>query len=399
MPLENSKLLKLLVVAPDPNDISLIRDGLASERVEIFTEPNAEAALQRLAAIRPRIVLAELALPGLNGIEFLDRVLAQDSGTDFVLMSDCYSKESVVAAIRRGAREYLPKPLRFEKLRVFIRGLIAEADMRYQTSRLEHGMLETYQFEGLIGRSRLMLEVFTKIRRIAPHFQSVLLTGPAGTEKELVARALHRLNPACVGPFAICNCSALVESLVETELFGCTPGAFTGATQGRQGIFEYAHGGTVLLDEVGELSLLVQEKLLRVLRNREVQRVGSPVLHKVNVRLIAATHRNLRKMVADGQFTEDLFYRLSAVEITTPALARRKEDLPLLQKHFLAKYSSLYGKQITGISRRAQVRLALHSWPGNVRELENVIDSGCMLAAGDVIDLPDLPEIFCPYVV
>ena len=393
MSVMNDQRIKLLVVGDNPPELASIQNALANEQVDVCAEANGEAALERFLELRPRIVLSDVALPGINGIELLDRVLAHDPATDFILMSDYYSKDAVVAAISRGARNYLAKPLDLDKLKAFVRELLAEADMRSQTSRLDHGLLDAYQFEGLIGRSPLMLEVFTKIRRIAPHFQSVLLTGPTGTGKELVARALHRLNPASGGPFAICNCSALVESLVETELFGCTRGAFTGATQGRQGVFEYANGGTVFLDEVGELSLPAQAKLLRVLQNREVQRVGSPILHKINVRVIAATHRNLRKMVADGQFREDLFYRLSAVEISTPPLAQRKEDIPLLLMHFLEKFSNLCGKRIKGITRRAQVQLALHTWPGNVRELENVVEGSCMMASGDLIDLSDLPEI------
>jgi transcriptional regulator with PAS, ATPase and Fis domain len=239
-----------------------------------------------------------------------------------------------------------------------------------------------------------MLEVFAKIRRVAPHFRTVVVTGPTGTGKELVANALHKLSPAGKAPFAVCNCSALVETLLESELFGYVKGAFTGANQDKQGIFEYANGGTVFLDEIGELPLPAQAKLLRVLQNHQVQRVGSPVPHRVEVRVVAATHRDLRKMVAQGQFREDLFYRLSVVEVSVPRLAQRREDLPLLQRHFLEKYSALYQKQVTGITRRAQARLAAHTWPGNVRELENVISAGCIMANGPIIDLQDLPEIF-----
>ena len=264
---------------------------------------------------------------------------------------------------------------------------------RQKTFRLDLDLIDVYQFEGMIGRSPLMLEVFAKIRRIAPHFQSVLVTGETGTGKELVAKALHRLSPVAAAPFAVCNCSALVETLLESELFGYTRGAFTGATQDKQGIFEYANGGTVFLDEVGELPLAAQAKLLRVLQNHEVQRVGSPATRHVDVRVIAATHRDLRSMVAEGTFREDLFYRLSVVEISVPRLAQRKEDLPLLQRHFLEKYSTRYKRDITGITRRAQTRLAAHHWPGNVRELENVISGSCIMCISSLIDLQDLPEI------
>jgi DNA-binding NtrC family response regulator len=388
-----SMRLNMLVVDDTPETLDIVRDALATEDVQIFTAPNAEVALERYMQIRPRIILADLVLPGMNGLELLDRVLDRDPGADFILMTAYYSTESAVDAIRRGACDYLPKPLDVERLRKCIRDLVKESVTRLRTFHLDHDLLDVYQFESMIGRSPSMLEVFAKIRRIAPHFRSVLVTGATGTGKELAAKALHHLSPASTASFAVCNCSALVESLLESQLFGYVRGAFTGAVQDKQGIFEYANGGTVFLDEVGELSLSAQAKLLRVLQNNEVQRVGSPVPHQVNVRVIAATHRDLRRMVAAEQFREDLFYRLSVVEISLPSLARRKEDLPLLQRHFLEKYSKIYGKDISGITRRAQARLAAHNWPGNVRELENVISGSCIMASGSMIDLHDLPEV------
>ena len=385
--------LKMLVVDDTPANLDLVRDVLANEKIQLFTAPSAESALERFMQVRPRIVLSDFLLPGMNGLELLERVLAKDPGTDFILMTGYYSTESAVDAIRKGACDYLPKPLDVGRLRNCVRNLVEESMTRQKTFRLDLDLIDVYQFEGMIGRSPLMLEVFAKIRRIAPHFQSVLVTGETGTGKELVAKALHRLSPVAAAPFAVCNCSALVETLLESELFGYTRGAFTGATQDKQGIFEYANGGTVFLDEVGELPLAAQAKLLRVLQNHEVQRVGSPATRHVDVRVIAATHRDLRSMVAEGTFREDLFYRLSVVEISVPRLAQRKEDLPLLQRHFLEKYSTRYKRDITGITRRAQTRLAAHHWPGNVRELENVISGSCIMCISSLIDLQDLPEI------
>ncbi|HXY14417.1 MAG TPA: sigma-54 dependent transcriptional regulator [Terriglobales bacterium] len=384
--------LKLLVVNDSRENLDLIRKTLADQPVQIFTAPNAEVALERLFQVRPRIVLADLVMPGMNGLELLDRILAKDPGLDFVLMTSHYSTESAIEAIRRGARDYLKKPLDPEKLRECVHILLQETETRSRTFQLDHDLLGAYEFEGMIGRSPLMLEVFAKIRRIGPHFRSVLVNGATGTGKELVAKALHRLSTVAAAPFAVCNCSALVETLLESQLFGYVRGAFTGAVQDKQGIFEYANGGTVFLDEVGELPPSAQAKLLRVLQNKEVQRVGSPVLRHVDVRVIAATHRDLPAMVAEGRFREDLFYRLAGVEISLPTLTQRQEDLPLLQRHFLEKYSSMYQKKIIGFTRRAQVRLAAYSWPGNVRELENVISSSCIMGTGNVIDLEDLPE-------
>jgi transcriptional regulator with PAS, ATPase and Fis domain len=243
-----------------------------------------------------------------------------------------------------------------------------------------------------VGRSTLLLEVFARIRRAAPHFKTALVTGATGTGKELVARALHKLGPAASARFAVCNSSAIVETLFESELFGHVKGAFTGATSDKVGLFEYASGGTVFLDEIGDLPLPTQTKLLRVLETREFQRVGSPAPRKTDVRVVAATNRDLREMVDHKEFREDLFYRLSMVEIRLPRLAERKEDLPLLERHFIERMSAEYGKPIRGIAPRVQILFARYSWPGNVRELENVLSHACMMCEGDIIDMPDLPE-------
>jgi transcriptional regulator with PAS, ATPase and Fis domain len=220
----------------------------------------------------------------------------------------------------------------------------------------------------------------------------VLLAGATGTGKELVARAIHNLSPVGQNKLAICNCSAMVDTLLESQLFGHVRGSFTGATDTRQGLFEYANNGTVFLDEIGETSLAMQAKLLRVIQNREIQRVGSPEVRQVNVRLIAATNRDLRAEVLAGRFREDLFYRLSSIQIRVPSLTERLEDIPLLVQYFLKKYNGVYGKNISGLTRRAQTVLLQHAWPGNVRELENVIATGAITATGDFIDLADLPE-------
>ena len=244
----------------------------------------------------------------------------------------------------------------------------------------------------MVGRSPLMLDVYSRIRRVAPHFSTVLITGETGTGKELVATALHRLSPCARGPFVVCNSTAIVETLFESELFGYVKGAFTGAAQDRAGLFEFANGGTLFMDEIGELPLAAQSKLLRVLQNQEVQRVGSPVARKVDVRVVAATNRDLRLMVSQKQFRDDLYYRLSMVEIHLPRLLSRKEDLPLLERHFIEAFAAKYNKPVRGMTRRAQALLARYSWPGNVRELENILGYACMMVDREVIDIRDFPE-------
>jgi len=231
--------------------------------------------------------------------------------------------------------------------------LLSEAEERQRTYRLDHELVHTCQFEGIVARSPVMLDVFAKIRRVGPHFGTVLITGATGTGKELVARALHRLSPAALNPFVICNCSAIVESLMESELFGYVKGAFTGANQDKLGVFEYANHGTVFLDEIGELPLTAQSKLLRVLQNHEIQRVGSPVPRAVDVRVVAATNRNLRSMVNDGTFRADLYYRLAVIEIRLPGLAERREDLPLLERHFVERFAAEYRKPVVAGHRLA----------------------------------------------
>jgi len=237
-----------------------------------------------------------------------------------------------------------------------------------------------------------MLDVFGTIRRVAPHFRTVLITGGTGTGKEHVAHALHGLSPARDKVFAVCNCSALTETLYESELFGYVRGAFTGANQDKVGLFEYANGGTVFLDEIGDMPLAGQSKLLRVLQNHEVQRVGSPAVRQIDVRVIAATNRDLRAMIAEKTFREDLFYRLSMVEVTLPQLWQRKEDLPLLERHFVQKFAKEFNKNIRGLTRRAQQVISKYAWPGKVRELENAIGHACLRAEGEVIEVRDLPE-------
>ena len=381
--------LKLLIIDKDTRLQDSICSTVSHEKVAVFTASDVESALSLFASVAPRIVILDLSL---GGSLLLDRIIQADPGVDIIVTAEKYSTEAAIAAIQKGACDFLSKPLDVDKVRQRLDALVAQTEERQRTFQLDQELVAAYRFQGIVGRSPAIMQLFANIRRVAPHYQTVLVTGATGTGKELAARALHQLSPASAGPFVVCNCSALVETLVESELFGYVKGAFTGAVNDKTGVFEYADSGTVFLDEIGELPLSAQAKLLRILQNHEVQAVGSPVVRTVDVRVIAATNRDLRSLVASGRFREDLYYRISMIEINLPDLSERREDLPLLQRFFVSKFANQYQKPVTGLTRRAQAALARHPWPGNVRELENVIGSACMMAAGNVIDVADLPQ-------
>jgi DNA-binding NtrC family response regulator len=357
-----------------------------------ITTSSSEEALRLVQSGRCRLVLADVHMPGTDGYAFLDHALRADPGVHIIIMTADYTLESALDAVRRGATDFLPKPIDRTRLKRTLDDVAALYDQRRRVRELEEQLLKDLEFHGIVGKSPAMLEVFDFARKVARHYTNVLLIGATGTGKELVARAIHQISPVSQQRLAVCNCSALVDTLLESQLFGHLRGSFTGATDTRPGLFEFANNGTVFLDEVGETSLPMQAKLLRVIQNREIQRVGSPEVRHISVRLIAATNRDLRAEVLAGRFREDLFYRLSSIQIRIPPLTERLEDIPPLMQFFLKKYNEAYGKTISGLTRRAQAVLLQHSWPGNVRELENVISSACITSAGDFIDIADLPE-------
>jgi DNA-binding NtrC family response regulator len=383
--------LSLLIIDDNPGSLEMLSSALAQPDLEILTALDPEEGLDLVHSRHPQIVLTDLIMPHLSGMEVLDRIMEFDPATEVILMTAHYSTESAVEAIKKGASDYLNKPVSIAALREKIGTVVEIARKRQRARRLEDELLASAAFEGMVGNSPSMWDMFSRIRRVAPHYRAVLVTGETGTGKDLVAQALHRLSPAGQGRYVVLNCSAVVETLFESELFGHVRGSFTGATHDKAGLFEHAHGGTLFLDEIGDMPLATQAKLLRVLQNQEVQRVGSLTARKVDVRVIAATNHDLRADISEKRFREDLYYRLSMVEIKVPSLEERKEDLPLLERHLISKFASQYGKEIRGLTRRAQIRLAEHAWPGNVRELENVIGHACMMTLGDTIDVQDLP--------
>ena len=383
----------VLAIDDEPSMLEYYRAALSSSEVRVETTSDATRGAELVRQLCPDIVLLDLWMPNLSGMDVLRQIRQQDMRVEVVMITSEYSIETAVEAIREGAADYLCKPVGPEKLRGLIEKANALANQRRRAESLDRELLQVFSFEGIIGRTPRMLEVFDMIRRVAPHFRTALVLGETGTGKELVARALHTRSPRSSQRLAVFNCAAVVETLAESQLLGHRKGSFTGASDDKVGLFEWADGGIVFLDEVGELSAPLQSKLLRVLENQEIQKLGLPQHRKVDVLVIAASSRDLNQEVKSGRFRADLWYRLNMIQIALPPLRERREDVVLLCRHFIEKFSREYGKSVRGLSRRAQNALLSYSFPGNVRELENVIGRACMLAPGSFIDLNDLPEV------
>jgi DNA-binding NtrC family response regulator len=384
--------MTVCVLDDDPGMVEMLQESLRCLGFSSLGTCDPQYALEMIGQGRVRVVMSDIKMPDMDGLQFLEQAMHRDPGVYVILMTGFYSLDNAVAAIKRGAYDYMPKPVDRLRLKKSLDELAESFNRRKRIRNLEHQLLTDLEFHGIVGRSPAMIEVFEMVRKVARHYNNILLIGATGTGKELIAKSIHHMSPVAQQRFAVCNCSAMVDTLLESQLFGHIRGAFTGATETRPGLFEYANGGAVFLDEVGETSLAMQSKLLRVIQNREIQRVGSPEVRRVDVRLIAATNRDLRAEVLAGRFREDLFYRLSTIQIRVPSLSERMDDIPLLIQYFLKKYNQAYSKQIQGLSRRAQAVLLQHGWPGNVRELENVISCACLTSVNEFIDVDDLPE-------
>ena len=371
---------RVVVIDDEVNAAAALETLLREDGYVVSRAHDAPTGLQLVEKEEPDLVLTDLRMPGMDGIELLSKIKQLRPETMVILMTAYGTVKTAVRAMKLGAEDYLGKPIDVEELEVILqramekKGLLEET--RHLRARLEH----KYRFDNLVGESPEMLAVFKSIRQVAPSSASVLLLGESGTGKELFAQALHQNSPRRLKPFVRVACAALPETLLESELFGHEKGSFTGAVSARAGRFEAAEGGTLFLDEIGDISPTVQVKLLRFLEEREFERVGGNKTFKVDVRIVAATHRDLKKKLEDGSFREDLYYRLNVIEINIPPLRERPGDIPILAQHFLHKYAQANGKEMEGLSDEVMGLLLGHTWPGNVRELENAMERAVVLA-------------------
>jgi len=383
--------LRILVVDDEPNARGALSTILAEEGYTVTEAGDGVEALSILRNSGADLVLADVRMPRMDGLTLLRE--ARDSGIDaaFVVMTAFGSIEMAVDAMRAGAENFLVKPLDAQAVLVVIEKALEKRRLIHEAASLRVRVRERVQFGNIVGESPALREVFEVVQRAAPTRANVLILGESGTGKELIAQALHELSPRKDHPFVRVNCGALTETLLESELFGHERGAFTGAVARREGRFERADGGTIFLDEIGDVSPAVQVKLLRVLQTREFERVGGTETLKVDVRLITATNKDLAAEVAASRFREDLFYRLNVISVTLPPLRARKGDIPALVSHFLRRFLEVHGKKIEGLAPGTLQALLRHDWPGNVRELENSIERAVVLAQGPYLTTDDLP--------
>jgi len=377
----------LLVIDDEPGILALVERAVRSTGYQAVCHTSARDALAMMPSQRADIALIDLQMPELGGLDVLRAIRQAQPQCGVILMTAHASVDSAIEAVKLGALDYLTKPLDLARLRELLTGEREDGVRRAELLAAENVTAHRLELCGMIGRSAVMQQLFGLTRRVAPHARTALVTGETGVGKEGIARAIHSQGPRRNKRFITVNCSAVVETLFESELFGHARGAFTGATENKAGMFEAADGGTLFLDEIGELPAAVQAKLLRVLETGEVQRVGSLQAKNVDVRIVAATNRDLRAEAEAGRFRSDLFYRLNIVELAVPPLRDRREDIPYLTAAFVKEFSARFGKEIEGVSSSAERILMSFTWPGNVRELRNVLERACMLA-----DAPTLTE-------
>ncbi len=384
----------ILIVDDEKNYLVVLEALLGPEGYETRTADNARDGLRLVQEVDLDLVITDMKMPGMSGMELLEEVKKIKPEVPVIMMTAYGTIEMAVEAMRKQAYDYITKPFQNEELKLTIKKALENHRLIKENRRLSQALLERYSYGNIIGKSKPMLEIYDLIDKVAQSKASVLITGPSGTGKELIAKAIHYESPRKARPFISVNCGALTETLLESELFGHEKGAFTGAVAMKKGRFELADGGTLFLDEVGDMPQSLQVKLLRVLQEMEFERVGGTKTIKVDVRVISASNRNIKEDIADGLFREDLYFRLNVIQIKVPSLMERMEDIRLLVNHFIEKYRQDEGKGKIELSPETWKALYNYAWPGNIRELENVIERAVVLNSEGVIAVEDLPPEF-----
>jgi DNA-binding NtrC family response regulator len=387
---------RILVVDDEVNARTALAELLREEGYAVETAADGFKALPKLEELEPDLVLTDLKMPGLDGLELMQKVRERDPECVVVLMTAFGAVETAVKAMRQGASDYITKPVNMDELVMVLARELERKRLRAEAGALRERLSAKHRISNIIGASPAMQKVFDTVMQVAPSRASILITGESGTGKELIAAAIHEHSPRSRRPFVRLHCAALAETLLESELFGHERGAFTGAVGRREGRFEQADGGTLFLDEIGDITPATQVKLLRFLQEHEFERVGGNQTVKVDVRVVAATHRNLLERVKQGLFREDLYYRLNVVSLEMPPLRNRPSDVPLLASFFLEKYARENSKTLSGFTDAALERLVRYDWPGNVRELENAIERAAVVCRGNQVGADDLAPSILP---
>jgi len=379
-------LRKILVIDDEQNIRKMLTRVLSPEGFIVKEADNGFEALKRLQEENYSLVLLDLKMPGLNGIETLKKIRENDLNLPVIMMSAYGSIPEAVEAMKLGALDYLIKPFDIEELKIIIKRAIKQYELEVENIYYREEEEKRFNFDEIIGKSNSINKVLEMVKNVSPTPATVLITGESGTGKELIARAIHKNSLRKNSPFVVVNCVAFSSNLLESELFGHEKGSFTGAIAKRIGRFEMANGGTIFLDEIGEMDLAIQTKLLRVLQEREFERVGSSRSIKVDVRILSATNKDLKKEVEEKKFREDLFYRLNVFNVDVPPLRERKEDIPLIVGHLIGKYNKILNKKVKKVSAKAMELLLDYNYPGNIRELENIIERSMIMAKDEIID-------------
>jgi two-component system response regulator HydG len=390
--MSSRKPFHILVVDDDLSHLKTLKTIISSWGYEVTEADDGTKAVELVRKRPYDLILMDIRMAEMSGIEALTLIKDYNPSIPILIMTAYSSVESAVGALKAGAYDYLTKPLDFDVLKLTLERTLEHASLKEENKNLKDKMSADYDLKNIVGKSRAMKDLIDMLAMIAPSEATVLITGESGTGKELIAISIHHNSSRKKHPLVVVNCAALTETLLESELFGHEKGAFTGADKRREGRFMQANKGTIFLDEIGETSATMQAKLLRVIQEREIQRVGGDESINVDVRILAATNRNLEEDVKNGKFREDLYYRLNVVKLNVPALRERQEDVSLLAQHFLVKYSEKNRKNIKGFSPLAMDMLIKYKWPGNVRELENTIERAVILLTGDNITEKELPS-------